>query len=50
MLAFGNLAVASGKVTVQGWLYDVKNTASPLVLGKQYTDVRHRRRHPHHRP
>src|SRR6202163_4711425 len=38
MLAFGNLGVASGKVTVQGWLYDVKNTASPQVLGKQYTD------------
>jgi TolB protein len=39
MLAFGNLAVASGKVTVQGWLYDVKNAANPQVLGKQYTDV-----------
>lgn len=39
MLTFGNLAVAAGKVTVQGWLYDVKNTASPEVLGKQYTDV-----------
>ena len=39
MLAFGNLAVASGKLVVQGWLYDVKNTASPEVLGKQYTDV-----------
>ena len=39
MLAFGNLAVASGKVTLQGWLYDVKNTANPQVLGKQYTDV-----------
>ncbi|MGD0165198.1 MAG: Tol-Pal system beta propeller repeat protein TolB [Candidatus Sulfotelmatobacter sp.] len=39
MMAFGNLAVASGKVTVQGWLYDVKNTASPQVLGKQYSDV-----------
>jgi TolB protein len=24
---------------VQGWLYDVKNTTSPQVLGKQYTDV-----------
>lgn len=32
MLAFGNLGVAAGKVVVQGWLYDVKNTASPLVL------------------
>jgi TolB protein len=39
MLAFGNLAVASGKLTVQGWLYDVKNTANPQVLGKQYSDV-----------
>ena len=39
MLAFGNLGVASGKLVVQGWLYDVKNTASPEVLGKQYTDV-----------
>ncbi|MFZ0137503.1 MAG: translocation protein TolB, partial [Candidatus Sulfotelmatobacter sp.] len=39
MLAFGNLGAAGGKVTVQGWLYDVKNTGSPQVLGKQYTDV-----------
>jgi TolB protein len=39
MLAFGNLGVAAGKLTVQGWLYDVKNTASPEVLGKQYTDL-----------
>jgi TolB protein len=39
MLAFGNLGAATGKVTVQGWLYDVKNTGSPQVLGKQYTDV-----------
>jgi TolB protein len=39
MLAFGNLGVAAGKLTVQGWLYDVKNTASPLVIGKQYSDV-----------
>ncbi len=39
MLAFGNLGAAAGKITVQGWLYDVKNTASPQILGKQYTDV-----------
>jgi TolB protein len=39
MLAFGNLAAAANNVTVQGWLYDVKNTTSPQVLGKQYTDV-----------
>jgi len=39
MLAFGNLGVASGQLTVQGWLYDVKNIQSPQVLGKQYRDV-----------
>ncbi len=38
MLAFGNLGVTGGNVTVQGWLYDVKNTVSPQVLGKQYQD------------
>ena len=39
MLAFGNMGVADGKLTVQAWLYDVKNTQSPQVLGKQYTDT-----------
>ena len=39
MLAFGNLGVAGGKLTVQGWLYDVKNIQSPQVLGKQYADT-----------
>jgi TolB protein len=39
MLAFGSLGVASGNLTVQGWLYDVKNTQSPQVLGKQYSDT-----------
>jgi len=39
MLAFGNLGVASGRLTVQGWLYDVKNIQSPQILGKQYSDV-----------
>jgi TolB protein len=39
MLAFGSFGVAAGKLTVQGWLYDVKNTGSPQVLGKQYTDA-----------
>ncbi len=39
MLVFGNLAAAGNNVTVQGWLYDVKNTASPQVLGKQYSDT-----------
>ena len=36
MLAFGNLGAAADQVTVQGWLFDVKNQASPQVLGKQY--------------
>jgi TolB protein len=39
MLAFGNLGVASGRLTVQGWLYDVKNIQAPQVLGKQYADA-----------
>jgi TolB protein len=39
MLAFGNLGVASGKLTVQGWLYDVKNIQSQQILGKQYSDA-----------
>src|SRR3989440_380487 len=33
MLVFGNLGAANGNVTVQGWLYDVKNAASPQDLG-----------------
>ena len=39
MLVFGNLGAAGNGLTVQGWLYDVKNVASPQVLGKQYTDA-----------
>lgn len=39
MLVFGNLGAAGNNVTVQGWLYDVKNIASPQVLGKQYSDT-----------
>jgi TolB protein len=39
MLAFGNLGVTGSNVTVQGWLYDVKNITSPQVLGKQYQDA-----------
>lgn len=39
MLVFGNLGANGNNVIVQGWLYDVKNTASPQILGKQYTDV-----------
>ena len=39
MLAFGNLGVGTNNMTVQGWLYDVKNITSPQVLGKQYGDL-----------
>ena len=39
MLAFGNLSVTGTNLAVQGWLYDVKNTANPQVLGKQYTEA-----------
>jgi len=39
MLAFGNLGVSGNSMTVQGWLYDVKNVTSPQVLGKQYQDA-----------
>ncbi|MGZ4845187.1 MAG: translocation protein TolB, partial [Candidatus Angelobacter sp.] len=38
VLTFGNLGVNSGKVDVQGWLYDVKNPGSPQILGKQYKE------------
>ena len=39
MVAFGNLGVAGDSVSVQGWLFDVKNQASPQVLGKQYREA-----------
>ncbi|MBV9075700.1 MAG: Tol-Pal system beta propeller repeat protein TolB [Acidobacteria bacterium] len=38
MLAFGNLGVSNGSMAVYGWLYDVKNTVAPQVLGKQYRE------------
>jgi TolB protein len=38
MLVFGNLGATGNSLTVQGWLYDVKNVTSPQVLGKQYQD------------
>src|SRR5438477_8431013 len=39
MTAFGNFGVAGADVTMQGWLYDVKNSGSPQVLGKQYRET-----------
>ena len=38
MVAFGSISVASGRVLVNGWLFDAKNTQSPQVLGKQYSE------------
>ena len=38
MLAFGNLGVSAGKINVEGWLYDVKNSQFPQVLGKRYQE------------
>ena len=38
MLAFGNAVVQGGSLAVQGWLFDVKNTQAPQVLGKQYRE------------
>jgi len=39
MLVFGNLGASGNGLTVQGWLYDVKNVNAPQILGKQYTDA-----------
>jgi len=39
MLAFGNLGISGNSVTVQGWLYDLKNISQPQILGKQYQDT-----------
>jgi TolB protein len=38
MLAFGNLGLTGEDLAVQGWLYDAKNPANPMVLGKQYRE------------
>lgn len=38
MLAFGNMGVTGADLTMQGWLFDVKNPQSPQVLGKQYRE------------
>ncbi len=39
MLAFGSFAVNAGQIAVTGFLDDTKNTQSPQVLGKQYSDA-----------
>ena len=38
MVAFGALAAQGGRVTVQGYLFDAKNTQYPQVLAKQYSE------------
>ena len=39
MVAFGALSTAGGRVSVNGWLFDTRNTVSPQVLGKQYNEA-----------
>ncbi|HXE06699.1 MAG TPA: hypothetical protein VN612_02300, partial [Acidobacteriaceae bacterium] len=36
-LAFGSIGVSAGKLLVNGFLYDAKNTQYPQVLAKQYS-------------
>jgi TolB protein len=38
MVAFGSLGVQTGRLSVNGFLFDVKNTQYPQVLAKQYSD------------
>ncbi len=38
MVAFGNLAAQTGRVTVNGYLFDAKNAQFPQVLAKQYNE------------
>lgn len=38
MVAFGSLAAESGRVSVQGYLFDAKNAQYPQVLAKQYSE------------
>jgi len=39
MVAFGALAVANGRLSVSGWLYDTHNAVNPQVLAKQYNET-----------
>jgi len=39
MVAFGSFSISDNRVTVLGYLFDAKNTQSPQVLGKQYSDT-----------
>ena len=35
-LAFGNLSASGNDLSIEGWLYDVRNPGAPAVLGKRY--------------
>jgi len=39
MVAFGNLSASSGRLVVNGFLFDANNQQYPQVLAKQYTDT-----------
>jgi len=39
MVAFGALSSNNGRLNVNGWLDDTRNTTSPQVLGKQYNEA-----------
>jgi len=39
MVAFGSLSTTGGRLAVNGWLFDVRNTSNPQVLGKQYNET-----------
>jgi TolB protein len=39
MVAFGSVTVSNGHLGVYGWLFDAKNTVTPQVLAKQYSDA-----------
>lgn len=36
LLAFGNLNETASEVSIEAWLYDVRNPAAPAVIGKVY--------------
>ncbi len=38
MVAFGNVGVQGDRITVNGYLFDAKNTQYPQVLAKQYNE------------
>jgi TolB protein len=39
MVAFGNLSIANGRLVVNGFLDDAKNTQYPQIFARQYSDV-----------